>query len=122
MTRRSEELRGLAERVKALAGPDRLYDGRIEFALHGKTGRLYLDINRGGYVARGDCPQFTASLDAAMSLVPERWTLDLQVRSHFSHAFLECQDNGREVSAQNAATPALALCAAALIALAEVQP
>jgi hypothetical protein len=105
MTRRSEELRGLAERCEKLAGPDWIMDANIGMAVASET-------------ANEEAEPYTADLNAAMSLVPEGWTLDLQVRSHFSHAFLECQDSGREVSAQNAATPALALCAAALRALA----
>jgi hypothetical protein len=108
-----EDMLALAERVESLTGPDRGVDRAIWYALQDQMS---------GDPVHG--PRFTADLDAAMSLVPEGWTFDLQVRSHFSHAFLEAQEDerGAEVSAQNAATPALALTAAALKARAEVQP
>jgi hypothetical protein len=144
MTR--EDMLALADRVESLTGPDREVDFLIatalgevpEHVIQGPVGTPYGWFRRedqwaltrtkesdvyAGVESWSPKPR-TASLDAAMSLVPEGWTFDLQVRSHFSHTFLEAQEDerGAEVSAQNAATPALALTAAALRAHAEQQP
>jgi len=128
-----DELSKLADRVESLTGPCYETNGLVAEAVGWTCIRHRTRRHHGLWVAPGkhpddgclkDPPMFTRSIDAAMSLVPEGWTFDLQVRSHFSHAFLEAQEDerGAEVSAQNAATPALALTAAALKARAEVQP
>lgn len=72
-----ETLLRLAERVEAATGPDRELDVAIVYALHPDIGRyegqcigdppiFWHDPYR-----KQPCPKFTASLDAAMGLVPE---------------------------------------------------
>ena len=66
-----EELLALAERVERASGPDRELDHRCFAALHGWDYPL-------GPAALNEYevleePSFTASLDAAMTLVPEGW-------------------------------------------------
>lgn len=118
-----DELLKLAERVEALSGPDRAIDWQI----HCRNG-----LN--GVGMYGNHPSYTASLDAAMTLVPGgengRWntgkfntnakkcTAQVAVEDEI---FIETGSLGRGLkvrSSATAATPALALCAAALRALA----
>lgn len=61
------ELIALAERVERLQGPCRETDAKIAEAIGLCIGRC------GGHPQDGRLPHFTSSLDAAMSLVPERW-------------------------------------------------
>lgn len=101
----SQHLLSLADRVEGLSGPDRevdfsilcIVDPRAE-----KTGPL-----------PGD-PKFTASIDVARSLVPEgmTWRVGLYVSGRQYGAFV-----GDHINA-SAATPAAALCAASLRAIA----
>jgi hypothetical protein len=143
---KADELRALAERVQALTGPDREVDAwvaaRCRVALpagcdwafrfpnwEGEKGghvRLIGNVNgNGDYIAgRFKAPAFTASLDAAMTLCPD---------DHGEGPWLPCIEsdstwNGVRWRAQlghycydatescYAATPALALTAAALLA------
>lgn len=108
----------LAKRVEAATGPDRLTDAEIYVDLDAKLENLdALAINGevGSWV-----PAYTASLDAAMTLVPGGWdwstgtgrqrgwaTLGLPSASPFG-------SSDDEVCCDDAATPALALCAASL--------
>jgi len=141
------DLLELAERVERLQGPCRETDALIWCALHGKR---YIGHNP-AWQAYGDSPltqvefteppkrtrlvsgrdlphalPWTASLDAAMTLVPQRWNWMAGNRNHpAARAYVE---NGQPAflgygHARNparlwfevvAATPALALCAAAL--------
>jgi hypothetical protein len=124
----------LAERCEAAPGPDRDIDGWIYARLMGadpyivgsEPGRfpqkpIYgtrLDVMQsiGGKDGADYCgaPKFTASLDAAMTLVPEGW--------HWSVVSDDCaavfKRTERKLYAAlhdaTAITPALALCAAAL--------
>jgi hypothetical protein len=100
-----DEMRELAERCEKATGPDRDLDAEIDKAIHPDdwTDGLWFDPSR------HDLPAYTASLDAAMSLVPEGmlWLAGYAV-------------DGRAIATVDfdhqraAATPALALCAAAL--------
>lgn len=56
------ELLALAERCEQATGPDREIELAIEDAIKGPVKPPY---------RRGFCPAYTASLDAAMSLVPD---------------------------------------------------
>ena len=138
MTR--EELLALAERVEALTGADRGVDLEVILASgthvlerrgRDKKAWLYeaasdfrrLDPSPYSYGVFG-LPRFTTSLDAAMSLVPEGWGGAVHFSENRQHHTVKL---GRSypTNAQafgEAATPALALTAAALRALAEQQP
>ncbi len=78
-----ERLLGLAERVEAATGVDREIDEAIQAALAGAEiePQGYCSSNtyhRDGYwVSIGDIKPYTASIDAAMSLVPEGWLISI---------------------------------------------
>lgn len=120
-TRADDNLQRLIERLEAATGPDRVLDMDIEEAalpeLRRKPwrrdlGRFWDDSDRDGlhYV---EASRYTASIDAALTLVPEgsewtrhrgandRMTMQIDGPSHFG------------VHGQGA-TPAIALCIAAL--------
>lgn len=115
----------LAEKVEGLEGPDREVDCEILAA-----------------VARTDngpvfaAPAYTASLDAAMSLVPEGWriwTADFSIEGRFvwmlcgpKLTWITHEDGSREggedwYQSGVAATPALALVSASLRARAAME-
>ena len=89
----------LIHRIQAASGPDRLIDFDIALLVGTKTRNGSINI----------APHFTASIDAALTLVPEgmQWSIKNQ-RSPKSVAQVGAFHEG------SAATPALALCAAAL--------
>ena len=125
-----DELVKLAERAEAASGPDRELDREIAVAV-GHPWDYAADWGSRGHERPVAFP-YTASIDAAMMLVPPayrltslaeydtsmgeqlagRWTVGLVPREH-SHL----KTYEQRVSAMGraeAATPALALCAAAL--------
>jgi len=75
------DLIALAARVEKAEGADRMLDGQIGGALRLTPKRKNI-YQRGHYVGNkpvllridNEWPRFTASLDAAMSLVPEGWS------------------------------------------------
>jgi hypothetical protein len=99
----------LAERCEQATGPDLEIDARIEAQL---VGWKFDAMRESGYAVRDfEAPAYTTSLDAAMTLVPEGCSV---------HAFFQPRKIGHKVEigcghvCEKAATPALALCAAAL--------
>ncbi len=106
MTYNREELLALAERVEALKEPCFATECEIEHAVSPH------------WTGEGLPNLYTASLDAAMSLRPEGGDAEIQTRGEFAHASLQDAE-GMLVESINAATPAHALTAAALKALAE---
>lgn len=122
------ELLALAERCEAATGPDRELDIEmlplvgLRFVNEGSPfGRVCYDSNNHAV----PMPAFTASLDAAMMLVPNRYQWSICNYDHVygggtgeGHAWLtpmgRVSQMGRDISNIRAATPALALCAAAL--------
>ena len=143
-----ETLLALADRVEKATGPDRELD--LELAVRVNYKGMFDDLTaiyqwgaggdeidchyppKNGKPSKGYldpaqfCPRFSASLDAAMTLVPEGWepiidcrrTVEVQLETIAVDP--ETLDP-RKVYA-TAATPALALCAAALRALATLDP
>ena len=146
-----ETLLALADRAEKATGPDRELDELISAAVEGavrevqQDGRTaYHSLDGGTWVhIRVPQPGYTASLDAAMSLVPEgwRWVLRQATADECNGAFfcrLESGDfksitwgkggeyitdviSGVDVFCWSA-TPALALVAAALRAHATLEP
>lgn len=132
-----EELLKLAERVEALSGPDREVDSEIdrltfrgpfEDRLCGCMGNCL----PGHPAYDGACvsvPHYTASLDAAMTLVPDVFSGQIWLRFNEGernkpHAAIWSHDDGNGKPSRvnveaKASTPALALCVAALRALAK---
>ena len=103
-----ETLEALLARVLEGTGPDRELDRAIAMALTPKA-------RRGMYVRR----HYTASLDAALTLVPEGWTW-----KRFHSGVFECAmlDDRRALFERgDAATPARALIAACIKARMEAQ-
>jgi len=126
-----EALLALAARAEAATGADRELDVAI-----GLLGRFYVAEPRwpgaepmigyvdddGARVEPGNgaqdslVPRYTASLDAALSLVPEGWGFGVRTtddRQHTARASCWTEGNRGEYC-YAAATPALALCCAAL--------
>jgi hypothetical protein len=135
---RRDELLALASKVEALDGPDRDVDARICVALGLSKDNVMVGVD--GWCINSatnpnpyKSPAYTASLDAAMSLVPVGCLAGFKalwadadviggakvyrgsVDRHKAHDGLYWKDNFLSL----AATPALALTAAALKALAE---
>lgn len=129
--------RDLAARVEALSGPDREVDVLIEIAcgpdsakitriMEGSPLNTIHEIaraaDREGQAVFFRVPAYTASLDAAMTLVPEGWdgALYLRTDSHKPEVQLETPEMRLSFTmAEGAAeTLPLALCAAALRAAA----
>lgn len=120
----------LAARCEAATGPDKFLDMQIfiataesHFEYHG--GDCVLAV-QGGFSARldwKDMPHPTASLDAAMTLVPEgmEWETGSAGWARLRPSGTLDQLDPRVVLVRKAATPALALCAAALRALNQVR-
>jgi hypothetical protein len=105
-------LADLAARCEKATGPDRELDAEIYVALDAnRENRDALAINGavGSWV-----PDFTASLDAAMTLVPEGWYWQVGQGNHAWAAVYENPIPPAMRVDPIAATPALALCAAAL--------
>ena len=117
-------LNELADRCEAATGPDRELDRDIALSLE-----LYDDpedlgcfedeaeaVVRGGGQTWAPLA-YTSSIDAALTLVPEGAALELHVRSGFTSVYL-WPDEREDGIRGNARTLPLALCAAALRALA----
>lgn len=120
------DLIALAARVEQAQGPDRELDAEIARAIGWKeslSGRWWKPP--GGDDWNFVLPPFTASLDAALTLVPEGWIFAVHSGDDRGPPVAYCVPNmGRLpwphwVDDINAATPALALTAAALRARAE---
>lgn len=109
----------LIERIEAASGPDRELDAEIAREI----GRI---PPHAGYAAMDDVawdrglgysvPAYTTSIDAALTLVPEGWTI-----FHFGGPFNDSPSHATVAGGQpiafcegDGATPALAICAAAL--------
>lgn len=130
----SGELENLAARVEALSGPDREVDALIHFLMNAKwVGRipswpptkvcrpamergLSMHIEGDGYFYGDEVPPYTTSIDAAMTLVPDG--NDVQVHLYFGRegegAAIVSPLKRINLPRVFAATPALALCVAAL--------
>ena len=100
----------LAERCEKAEGPDRALDYDIA---HSVT-RAHLET--------GKAPAYTASIDAALTLVPEGWDWSAQTSCLKGLSRASCdltqlapfKPEDWTVRTARATTPALALCAAAL--------
>ena len=102
----------LIARLEATEGPSRELDCEIHEALGHEVilGAGKHPMNRTG---GGRVPKYTASLDAAVSLVPEGWEVVLEW--YRSEGMARLSRNGLDADSLSAGkTPALALCIAAL--------
>lgn len=115
------DLLKLADRVEALSGPDRGADAAIARSFSHDVESDDGDFWFGPYDALPvRVPDFTGSLDAAMTLVPEGWGFRVESEGDGSRpcsaSIYKPADCCNEfvISCDYAITPALALCAAAL--------
>lgn len=138
---RKAELLALADRVEALTGPDRLIDAEVTVALrlphtngkwalnfpewepdHTDKGRVWAvgNINGNGSHRSGSwiSQPYTASLDAAMTLVPEGAFWSVTMRGEHRGGYHACCQMDGPLDWREGATPALALTAASLRAIA----
>ncbi len=126
---------GLAERVEALAGPQFTIEHEIYKAVfpHNyqrrlnalKAGPMGPRLSAGDYDGYIVPPAFTSDLSTALSmLVPKGWDVCIETVSgkHFASVNPLVALDARIMGPIEAATPALALTAAALRALAAGQP
>jgi len=128
------DLSDLIARVEAATGPDRelddaiadaIFTGRHRCCIKGlsdESGGMWMFTYPDGSI--GSSLRFTGSTDAALTLVPDGYAVDMTIgrywpnRARVLHVY---QDGDRwfhrgsdPAICANAATPALALCAAAL--------
>lgn len=113
-------MRDLIERIEAAEGPSRELDAEIAKAVgaeHGSREKVSME-SRSIYYIDECAPAYTASLDAAMTLVPEGfdWAVFRTNGGLTVHAWCGSRED------VFAATPALALCAAALRAKEQSNP
>lgn len=115
----------LSERVERAEGPSRELDAEIALAVgyadcrpwSAASNHRHPVENRYGHGFSP--PVFTGSLDDARSLVPKGWHISLLAQGRYDQlTTVVVQRNGDNSGTcegcENAATPALALCAAAL--------
>lgn len=132
------EIELLAERVEGLGGPDREVDVLIALAidwghpaspctlrhLHKALGASLAELVRDAespQMITSQLPRFTASIDSALSLVPEghQCSIGNSPIAWWAHVG-PLNDPNSDETAYTGATPALALCAAALRARASI--
>ena len=124
----------LAARIERAEGPDRALDAEIAVAVYGGEivwkmtnytmesypARRYASAQHVGGYGNDHVPEYTASIDAAMQLVPSGWKLR---QMHFNapcaddrkwHLNLRGGKEGGDRFVGRGSTPALALSAAAL--------
>jgi hypothetical protein len=126
-----DALLDLASRCEAASGPDRELDGEvfraIDMPLPGDfSGRdislQWSDAEHcflapvGDMRVRYEQPRYTASVDSALGLVPEgwAWSIGTDCKVAWARAFPAPNDQYRGTGNREGASPALAICAAAL--------
>jgi hypothetical protein len=132
MTDSSSALRGLIERLEAAQEGSRELDGRIQAAISwGSRPEAVIEFSSwGGFVVRiGDSRcldeargTYTTSLDAALTLVPEGawWHVQCLPNPHIADRRVSASVTTYRLHEwHHGATPALALCIAALKARAQ---
>ena len=115
MTQKTDDL---IERLEKASAPDRELDVAIVYALYPEIGPYRPHCVGDEPIFYQDpfykqrCPKFTASIDAAMRLVPEGWSWRVgNLPSGKGFADLGTQ---KSLQCIEGATPAIALCIAAL--------
>ncbi len=116
------DLIALIARVEAARGPDRELDAEITCAAYPELALKWCDKTEAFHTPQGQRVRvlpYTGSLDAAATLVPSGWFVMLGYQKDARSAgaslteYPAWQNRGRDASGE-AATPALALTAAAL--------
>ena len=122
MTATRAALLELATRVEQASGPDEHLDCAIALATGWEPAASWVGMLLSPAGEWGCLPSFTASLDAALTLVPAGWDWCLSRGSGEPAIASMAPAMGVDGPMSTAATPALALCAAALRALAAEAP
>lgn len=125
---KAEQFEALALLCEQVTGADEDLDWSIglvikllDFRWNDRRDLTEVFDNNGKYLGTSEdyqfnVPCFTASLDAALTLVPDGSPASLIIFAN-KRSFAECEDDNQ----REAATPALALCAAALRARAQME-
>lgn len=116
------DIQSLISRVEAAMGPDRELDEAIFSALGwspvpnptNAMGLLGRWQREGAMTGHEGAPRYTAYLDAALRLLPDGHFWALTMRGENRGGFSACCQCDGPLTWIDAATPALALCAAAL--------
>ena len=117
-----DDLNTLAGRVEAATGPDRELDAAIANAVGAEHGQKsgWSNGENGDYFVIDECaPRYTASIDAALTLVPDGWSV-LSAWNPTGRCKCDLSDgpmdgqNRTWIGSEPCPTPALALTAAAL--------
>lgn len=130
------DLLALAARCEKATGPDRELDRDIIFGIYPKDRVATFDgvkhistmTGRNGepwflpLADRDDCPHFTASIDAAMTLVPDGSVWTIEERSAWVRMLDSRAKAGVRESQSFSQTTPLAICAAALRAQESLMP
>lgn len=131
-----QSIPSLIERLEKASGPDRDLDGAIAVAVGPWTERHGLPgpwVSKGPNHAINEAPHFTASLDAALTLVPEGWIVVSMKNGDLDRKYYDIRAstkwsviiarNGHKLEAPSEVltfpsatheSPAIALCIAAL--------
>lgn len=119
-------MKEIIERLSLLKGTDKEVDEAIAAALVGveiewsNVRQRNVYHADGLWVSIGEIKPYTASIDAAMSLVPEGWTVARIAQNDDKSWFVELREgfltsyNRVAMSPLKTSTPAIALCIAAL--------
>jgi hypothetical protein len=110
---KTQELLELAERCEKATGDDASLDHDIWIAVGRPAEYLVRDLKL-------DPPDYTVSLDSAMTLVSKGWSVALHAHSDDQSRASVYSGNPAAHDFRYAATPALALCAASLRARGEL--
>ena len=109
----------LSDQVEAAAGPDRELDALIAEAINGhpppRSGGGQNALTGKWYEPNEPyCPAYSASIDAALTLVPEECLWNLKMEYTEGRGLVRMWYPNSNSTYQSLHTPALALCAAAL--------
>ena len=129
----NDRIKELIERLEKASGPDRELNGAIFWIVERRRAQnSYWNVTPGkpqpidelpvkglGKLAvEVSAPAYTASIDAALTLVPEGWFGDVRLGGERSFAWLKGDNTDPGTGLLIGNTPAIALCIAALRAIA----
>ncbi len=104
------------ERLEALTGPDREVDLELWWACKANNSSgLPMDPDYKAHnLKMNDAPAYTASIDAALTLVPQGWSFALFGKREVIDCELFLRNTNTVVSVHDAVSEPIALCIAAL--------
>ena len=106
----------LIEKLERADGPSRELDASIQRAFAGSPSDHWFADHKGVWVSDDSAPRYTASIDAALTLVPEGalWSAEAWDTNGVYPAHVRASAWVLGAPRGYAATPAIALCIAAL--------